>query len=302
MSVGLPVFNGRSYLARAIDSLLAQDFADFELIISDNASTDGTAAICEAYAARDSRIRIYHNTVNVGAVPNHNRLPGLARGRYFRWAAHDDECAPTMIGRCVAAFEAAPTSVVLVYPQALLIDSNGNVIRRYNTSIECRDPSPHRRLATVVRSVRLGTPVYGLIRSEALHKTHLFGSFHSSDHVLLAELALLGEIIEVPEPLFFKRMHHERATQANDDIAAWDTWSNPTKMRRKGFLGRSDRVDLEYLRTVFSSRVARLEKLRCVWAVLWNSTTQRDRCRRILSRFGLFRENRRTVATIPDLR
>ena len=83
LSVGLPVYNGERYLAESLDALLAQTYADFELIISDNASTDGTAEICREYAARDPRIRYVRQPVNVGAGPNHNLLVPLARGAYL---------------------------------------------------------------------------------------------------------------------------------------------------------------------------------------------------------------------------
>src|SRR5687767_6393032 len=100
LSIGLPVYNGQRYLHAALDSLLGQDFDDFELIIADNASTDETEAICREFAARDRRIRYHRNTANVGAVPNHNLVFELARGKYFKWAAHDDECHPGMLRSC----------------------------------------------------------------------------------------------------------------------------------------------------------------------------------------------------------
>src|SRR6185295_20414870 len=95
VSIGLPVFNGEQLLRQAVDSLLAQTFSDFELVISDNGSTDGTEAICREYAARDSRIRYLREPENRGGSWNFSRLPPLARGEYFRWSCHDDICEPT---------------------------------------------------------------------------------------------------------------------------------------------------------------------------------------------------------------
>ena len=94
VSIGLPVYNGDRYLAEALDSILAQSFADFELIISDNASTDGTQDICETYARRDERIVYSRLPENLGAAPNYNRLVEMARGELFKWAAHDDRIKP----------------------------------------------------------------------------------------------------------------------------------------------------------------------------------------------------------------
>src|ERR1035438_9843576 len=90
VSIGLPVYNGENYLDPALNSILRQDYSDLELIISDNASTDATGNICREYAAKDPRIRYYRNETNIGASANFNCLVKLARGEYFKWAAHDD--------------------------------------------------------------------------------------------------------------------------------------------------------------------------------------------------------------------
>src|SRR5436853_274761 len=108
VSIGLPVFNGETYLAGALNSFLSQDYEDFELIISDNASTDQTAAICKEHAAKDNRIRYYRNETNIGASPNYNRVFQLARGEFFKWGAHDDECHPTLLRRCLEIFRDGP--------------------------------------------------------------------------------------------------------------------------------------------------------------------------------------------------
>jgi glycosyltransferase involved in cell wall biosynthesis len=90
VSIGMPVFNGEPFIREALDSLLAQTFTDFELIISDNGSTDGTEKICREYAASDPRIRYVRQPENRGAVFNFQYVLTEARGEYFMWAAHDD--------------------------------------------------------------------------------------------------------------------------------------------------------------------------------------------------------------------
>src|SRR5262252_3377793 len=112
VSVGLPVYNGERYLEESIDSILAQTYTDFELIISDNASTDRTECICRRYAAADARVRYYRNERNIGGYPNHSRVFSLARGRYFRFAAHDDVCDRQLLARCVEALELHPEAVL----------------------------------------------------------------------------------------------------------------------------------------------------------------------------------------------
>jgi glycosyltransferase involved in cell wall biosynthesis len=94
LSVGIPVFNGGGLLVEAIDSILGQTLADFELIIADNASTDETPTICAGYAARDSRIRVIRHRENIGAPRNWNFVARESRGRYFKWASASDRCAP----------------------------------------------------------------------------------------------------------------------------------------------------------------------------------------------------------------
>ena len=90
LTIGLPVYNGEKYIAESLDVLLGQSFADFELIISDNASTDGTGDICLRYDRQDSRVRYFRQPDNVGPGPNHNFVAEKARGELFKWAANDD--------------------------------------------------------------------------------------------------------------------------------------------------------------------------------------------------------------------
>ena len=96
VSIGLPVCNGEEYPSARIGSLLQQDFEDFEIVVSDNASTDGTAEICMKYAEKDKRLRYYRNDSNIGAGPNYRRVFELSRGEFFKWCAHDDIRKPDL--------------------------------------------------------------------------------------------------------------------------------------------------------------------------------------------------------------
>jgi glycosyltransferase involved in cell wall biosynthesis len=95
VSIGLPVYNGQNYLRCALDSILQQDYTDFELIISDTASADASPGICQELARKDGRVRYYRNETNIGARGNYNRVFELARGEFFKWASHDDEFHPS---------------------------------------------------------------------------------------------------------------------------------------------------------------------------------------------------------------
>src|SRR6185312_14478503 len=99
VSVGLPVFNGETFLEDAIRSVLAQKLDDLELILCDNASNDRTAEICRDYEARDPRIHYFRNPRNLGAAANYNLAFTRARGRYFKWLAHDDRMLPSFLSK-----------------------------------------------------------------------------------------------------------------------------------------------------------------------------------------------------------
>lgn len=269
VSIGLPVYNGEDFLETAIRSLLAQDFGDFELIISDNASTDATREICERHAAQDARVRYLRADTNRGAAWNYNRLVGLASGRYFKWQAHDDVCLPQFLSKCVETFAHAPESVVLVYPRAEIIDAEGKPLPRYTPeSLDARAAEPHRRLATVLRNLNMACPVFGLMRADALRKTRLIGSFVASDYVLLAELAMLGEIREVPEMLFQRRLHPRISTYANRSARDLLRWYDPSKRARGPLLPPMLALGKEYLGSVGRLPLGGSDRLRCRATVL----------------------------------
>lgn len=227
VSIGLPVYNGERYLAAAIESVLDQTYEDFELIICDNASTDGTEAICRAYAARDPRVHYRRNPQNVGAAPNYNLVFSLARGRYFKWHAHDDLMAPAYLERCVAVLDAEPT-VVVAYPRAVFIDEDDAIIREDTERLHLRDPNAFARFVAYLRGARGWiNAIFGLIRTDALRESVLIGGYSSSDMILLAELILRGEFYEVPEPLFLRRDHAEASVQANRNYQQRQVWFNP---------------------------------------------------------------------------
>jgi len=215
VSIGLPVYNGDRYLSGALDVILAQTFEDYELIISDNASTDGTAEICQEYAARDKRIRYYRNEKNLGAAKNFNRVFELSTAPYFKWAAVDDLIAPDFVARCIEALECEPRAV-LAYTRAKYIDREGGVIESSQQDLPRHvdwRPGPVARFRQLLDGFGAdggaSAPMfwYGVIRADLLKGTRLMGGYFASDLVLLSELIVLGEFIEVPEFLFFIRLH-----------------------------------------------------------------------------------------------
>lgn len=225
VSIGVPVYNGDNYLEQTLDCLLGQTYADFDLIISDNASTDGTRDICEGYRARDSRIQYHRSDENIGAGPNHNRVLELSTTPYFKWAAHDDLYDPRYLEQCVAVLEADP-DVLLVHSDNVLIDGSGNplpfdpVTNLYtdtNTGQKfvheridvATSDVPSERFHDVLHKLIWCTDMYGLMRRTFIDRTSLHESYYGSDKVFLAELALMGKFHHVEEVLFMKRCHSE---------------------------------------------------------------------------------------------
>jgi glycosyltransferase involved in cell wall biosynthesis len=246
VSIGLPVYNGEEYLAQTIESLLTQTFTDFELIISDNASTDGTEQICRRYAANDPRIRYSRNERNIGAGGNYNRVFALSTGKYFKWAAHDDLCGPEYLRRCVAVLETTPP-VVLCYTKTTIIDESGAPAQHSEDSFHLSSDRPSERLRDCfLAGSWIFQPVFGVIRRETLDRTPLIANYVGSDLVLLARVALAGRIHEVPERLFFRREHAKRSGNLSPD--KFVKWWNPDN---RGLLYLPNwRRFIEYLRAV----------------------------------------------------
>jgi glycosyltransferase involved in cell wall biosynthesis len=215
LTIGLPVYNSKRYLACSLDSLLSQTYGDYRLIISDNASTDGTSDICQDYASRDKRITYHRNSVNIGASPNFNRVFALSDSPYFKWATADDYWAPTMIEKCMKVVESDPT-IALCYPQATLVDAGGGNPERYDDALHLMDDSPRERFIQLMERIRLSHQHLGVSRSSMLKRTQMLGAHVGSDINLLAELALYGKFYELPERLFFRRLHEDSGSWARN--------------------------------------------------------------------------------------
>lgn len=264
VSIGLPVRNGEKYLAQALDSLLSQTYQNIEIIISDNASTDATGALCAQYARKDARIRYYRNQTNIGAARNYNLTVQYARGKYFKWAAHDDICRPTFIAECVRVLEAEP-NVCLAYPKTIIIGPSNEVIdETFEDHFMIRDALPHHRFRRFTYTPLDCHAVFGVMRLDVLRRTACIGPYESSDRVLLGELALLGEIAEVPERLFLRRFHPDLSTfscRSKEEIARW---FDPNA---RGKFTRLQRF-VEYIRSIWRVPLTPYQRMYCVFYLL----------------------------------
>lgn len=208
LTVGMPVRNGARWIDEAMASILSQRFADLELVVSDNASTDQTEDIVRAAAERDPRVRYVRQPENIGPYRNHDDVLALARGRYFKWASSSDICLDGFFEQCVSILESR-SDVVLAYPKTqLIVDQHG---RRedYDDNLELDIDGPARRFARYLDRVRLNSPFHGIARHTAFAGTALNLPLPGSDISLMAEVTLRGKFVEVPERLLVRRFTAE---------------------------------------------------------------------------------------------
>jgi glycosyltransferase involved in cell wall biosynthesis len=229
VSIGLPVYNGEKYLENALDSILAQTFNNFELIISDNASKDNTEEICRKYTLKDERIRYHRNPQNIGGFNNHNLTFSLANGDYFHFAAYDDIWAPDLLSKCVEALDKHP-EVILSYTKTVQIDANGQFIRVISQQ-KGTSTAPYKRFQDLTGFDHDCEPIYGLIRSDILNdidrKTGILLSYTDSDRTLLCQLSLYGPFFQIPEPLFYRRIHPASSTKVYPEWRKRMLWAFP---------------------------------------------------------------------------
>ena len=212
LTVGLPVYNGEKYIAESIDALLGQSFTDFELIISDNASTDGTGDICHRYAKQDSRVRYFRQPHNLGLAANNNFVVEQARGELYKWASHDDLYARDLLERCVEALDEYP-HVVLAHSWTAKVDGSGTVTQAYEYPLTTASPRAPERFRSMLFDSG-GDDDYGVMRIEVLRRTAMKESYHHADHTIIAEIVLHGRFYQVPDWLYFRRDHADRAERA----------------------------------------------------------------------------------------
>lgn len=219
VSVGMPVYNGAKYMRETIDAILAQTFGDFELIISDNGSTDATPQICAEYAARDSRVRIFRFERNMGPAANYNKTIELARGEFFKFQAHDDLIAPTFLEKCVAMLDAHP-QIVNAYPRTKRIDADGKVFGEFHTELDLSHPRAAVRLARYVftsHKKHHAAELWGVVRMATYNAFRpVQGSYPSADRLIATRMIMQGPLKRVEEYLFFDREHDGRSEQQLD--------------------------------------------------------------------------------------
>jgi glycosyltransferase involved in cell wall biosynthesis len=301
VAVGMPVYNGSAHLGGALDSILAQTFGDFELIIADNASTDGTEEICREYAGRDSRIRYIRNAENLGASANFNQVFEVSSGgTYFRWAAHDDLLAPTCLEKHKQILDNGPASAVTSITLRRYISWDGQ--RLIGTPYDCvagvsteagyapGQPLEHLDrfddidFKKMLRMAGGWFPIlaFGMHKTAALKKTHLLQPFPGADLVLTAELLFLGDFLCVPEELYFQRLHPAEGWTLRADRTQEAAWFDPRS--RGTLLPHRANLYFQYSRSILHSPVGMGRKASLFGDILGRFGHAASR--KVRSRFG----------------
>lgn len=271
VTIGVPAYNAERFLAVALESLVNQTYRDIEILVVDNASTDSTGDIVREFAERDDRIRYVRNEQNIGAGRNFIRCVDLARTELFRWQSADDYSAPTFVERCVEVLDAHP-DVIQAYPRAILVDESGAELERYDEKISTVAESPRVRYLHVMRNIALVNALYGVMRTELLRKTGIHGAYLGADVIVQEEIALYGKIWEIPEWLYFRRMH--AAAHSAMSVAEKNAFFNPGKPRRRELtMWRHLR---ERIIAVLRSPLSLGEKTRLAGVILRSGVSGRD--------------------------
>lgn len=267
LSIGLPVYNGQNYVRQALESILAQTYQDFELIISDNASTDRTEEICREYLT-DPRVHYYRAVKNNGGAWNWNRVFELSKGVYFKWCAHDDTMSPEFVERCIRELEKDP-NIILCHSKNAIIDVNSKLAGAYHLGDIIDSEKPHERFREMLNKKGIPWLIFGVFRRDLLSKTPIFGCYIGSDWNLLAEVSLVGRIIEIHENLFYRRDHKEAYTDShyskpvrNHDYQTETLWWTGDKRKALIILPHW-RNCFEFFRSVIRQPMSLTERLLC---------------------------------------
>ena len=233
VSIAMPAYNCERYIAQSLESLLGQSFGDFELVISDNASTDGTEDVCRRYAARDARVRYIRRSENIGGPGNFRYVFSQCRAPYHKWSTADDYWHPQFLDRAVAVLD-AHDDVVLCYPHMRRIDLDGNPLGDYDDALHLMDDSPRARFRELYRRLGLCNAHLGLIRRQVMLDTRLIAAHRASDYDFLGEVALRGKFWLLPEVMFFRRFHPESSSWARASTEHQRRYYDPGNRRDAG--------------------------------------------------------------------
>ena len=233
--IGVPTYNGGPHLVRALESLLSQTYSDFELVVVDDCSTDGTQELVSTYAAEDARMHFSRNDTRLGMVGNWRRTFELASEvhsdlDYFAWGSDHDIWHRRWLESLVPELESHPEAV-LAYPRMGTISESGEPLRRGPAALDTAGvDDPRQRAELVWQAGGFGYRIYGLFRARALSRCGGPRYVYMPDRLLLFELALYGQYREVPKLLWYRR-HTGRASIARQRAAFFPNRMTPLWFR-----------------------------------------------------------------------
>ena len=208
VSIGMPVYNGEEFIRKALDSLLNQTHTNFELIISDNQSTDNTEIIVQEYAKKDNRIKYVKSETNEGAISNLNKVFSLAKYDYFMWASHDDFWSDGYIELCLEGFNYKNNIVLSTVISSIVDPHKENEIAR-DLGLDTTNTNSANKFISYRKYLRTFPGAdcifYGLYDRKVLSSVMPMQNVVASDHILLSELSLNGDFCRTPANVFFKR-------------------------------------------------------------------------------------------------
>jgi glycosyltransferase involved in cell wall biosynthesis len=207
VSIGVPVFNLERTVARAIESILGQTCGAFELVVSDNASTDGTEAICRRYAAMDSRVRYTRQPATLTAFENFRLVLNASGAPYFMWLAADDYALPHLLAQATATLDGHP-DVVCAAPRVEFVDPDGR--RHAAASSGALLGGVHENLCRYLRDPLDNSRFYGVYRREIVRRVFPCSSFYGLDWLIVAGTLLYGKHAELPDVMLIRETSDPR--------------------------------------------------------------------------------------------
>lgn len=264
VSIGVFLYNEDKYLRDSLQSLLSQDYANFELIVSDNCSTDKTSSICREICALDKRVHYERLEKNIGSAANSIRVLERATGEYFMWASGHDLWTPHYVSSCVAALESSPDAA-LAYGTSDWIDKDGHTLRKQSGYYDTRGMDPALRLFfTFWGNLH---PILGVIRTRYLNRIPKIHACAGTDQIVLAQLALEGAFLHVPAARWTRREPRDPETHKQK----MDRYLSPEFGLAGTWLDRNIpllRLPLEIVRAVWRSQLRLTRKIAILAALL----------------------------------
>lgn len=263
VTIGVPVFNEETFIETTLKSLIAQNYGNLEIIVSDNCSTDGTAEICDQYRSKHPGLTLHISDANIGSLPNFIRVFGMAKGKYFMWAAGHDLWSDNYITECVDALESR-NSAVLAFGSSSWIDNKGEPLGREYGWSDTRGMSAAERFYTVFWGNM--NPILGLIRRDVLLATPIVNTV-GSDLIMLTGLALQGEFVHATRCHWNRREFRMEASH-KEKIARYKTADQGFTTSRITHLFPLLRLPYELLKLVIFCNQPIMDKVTILFSLL----------------------------------